>query len=344
MNSFEVAQLRMREDLESDEVIGTEEFQADIPDNVFPIRPGIQEEIEEPEEAASEDEESEASEEPNETSVTTDTLELYFMRLRKVKLLTREEEVKLSKRKESGDESAFDRMVEANQGLVIKAAGKYRNQGLDMLDLISEGNIGLMKAISRFDWRRGNKISTYATPLIAQQIKAAIEDSGHIVRRGSYVQRRMSKIHRVRSNLTQELGRSPKFEEIAEITGLDTEVIRELCIREVLGNAISLETPIGPDRDSELMELVSDKKQNTFAQAAENLQNEALYAAVDTLPPEQKRAIELKYGLYGNEPMSMREVAGIMGIEESKARRHVVNGEKAMRPILEGRRHAKQTA
>jgi RNA polymerase primary sigma factor len=227
-----------------------------------------------------------------------DSLRLYLRSIGRVHLLTAEQEVLLARRIERGDMLAKHQMIEANLRLVVSIAKSYLGRGLTFLDLIQEGSMGLIRAVEKFDYRRGYKFSTYATWWIRQAVTRAIADKGRTIRIPVHMVEKLNKVVHVERQLVQQLGREPTPEEIA--TELETTV-RE--VRDVLRMAqqpISLEKPIGEEEDSELGDFVEDQTaESPFEQAAEHLRRENLRRALAALPQREREVIEMRFGITG---------------------------------------------
>jgi RNA polymerase primary sigma factor len=230
-----------------------------------------------------------------------DSLRLYLRSIGRVNLLTAEQEVLLARRIERGDMLAKQQMIEANLRLVVSIAKSYLGRGLTFLDLIQEGSMGLIRAVEKFDYRRGYKFSTYATWWIRQAVTRAIADKGRTIRIPVHMVEKLNKVVHVERQLVQQLGREPTPEEIA--AELETTV-RE--VRDVLRMAqqpISLEKPIGEEEESELGDFVEDQTaESPFEQAAEHLRRENLRRALAALPEREREVIEMRFGLVGERP------------------------------------------
>ena len=238
--------------------------------------------------------------------VTSDTTKLFLDEIGRYPLLTADEEIELAKAIESGDEAAKERMINSNLRLVVFMAKRYQNQGLSLLDLIQEGILGLIRAVEKFDWRRGFKFSTYATWWIRQSIQRGIQNKARTIRVPAHALDRERAVQRAYDRLADMLGREPTDHEIAEVVGLEVEQLTEL--REAGRVVASLEKPLGEDGESDLGDLVA-----TTASFEEelivSLEEEALHRAVSTLPEPHQAVIRLRYGLNGEKPVGLTEVA-----------------------------------
>jgi RNA polymerase primary sigma factor len=248
-----------------------------------------------------------------------DSLRLYLRSIGRVHLLTAEQEVQLARRIERGDMLAKQQMIEANLRLVVSIAKSYLGRGLTFLDLIQEGSMGLIRAVEKFDYRRGYKFSTYATWWIRQAVTRAIADKGRTIRIPVHMVEKLNKVVHVERQLIQELGREPTPEEIA--LELETTV-RE--VRDVLRMAqqpISLEKPIGEEEESELGDFVEDQTaESPFELAAEHLRRENLRRALAALPEREREVIEMRFGLTGERPYTLEEVGRAFNVTRERIR------------------------
>ena len=248
-----------------------------------------------------------------------DSLRLYLRSIGRVSLLTAEQEVTLARRIERGDMAAKQQMIEANLRLVVSIAKSYLGRGLTFLDLIQEGSMGLIRAVEKFDYRRGYKFSTYATWWIRQAVTRAIADKGRTIRIPVHMVEKLNKVVHVERQLVQQLGREPTSAEIA--SELDTTV-RE--VRDVLRMAqqpISLEKPIGEEEESELGDFVEDQTaESPFEQAADQLRRENLRRALAALPEREREVIEMRFGLSGERPYTLEEVGRAFNVTRERIR------------------------
>jgi RNA polymerase primary sigma factor len=248
-----------------------------------------------------------------------DSLRLYLRSIGRVDLLTAEQEVMLARRIERGDMAAKQQMIEANLRLVVSIAKSYLGRGLTFLDLIQEGSMGLIRAVEKFDYRRGYKFSTYATWWIRQAVTRAIADKGRTIRIPVHMVEKLNKVVHVERQLVQQLGREPTPEEIA--LELETTV-RE--VRDVLRMAqqpISLEKPIGEEEESELGDFVEDQTaESPFELAAERLRRENLRRALAALPEREREVIEMRFGLTGERPYTLEEVGRAFNVTRERIR------------------------
>ena len=225
-----------------------------------------------------------------------DPVRMYLKEIGKVSLLTAEEEVELAKRIEKGDELAKRRLAEANLRLVVSIAKRYVGRGMLFLDLIQEGNLGLMKAVEKFDYRKGYKFSTYATWWIRQAITRAIADQARTIRIPVHMVETINKLIRVSRQLLQELGREPTPEEIGKAMDMDVERVRE--IMKIAQEPVSLETPIGEEEDSHLGDFIEDEDAQAPADAASFMMlREQLEEVMSGLMPREQQVLRLRFGL-----------------------------------------------
>ncbi|MBD0291558.1 MAG: sigma-70 family RNA polymerase sigma factor, partial [Thermoleophilia bacterium] len=249
---------------------------------------------------------------------TTDALQLFLREIGRHPLLTAAEEVELSKRIERGDMSAKRRMIECNLRLVVSIAKNYRNQGLPFLDLIQEGMFGLIRAVEKFEWRRGLKFSTYATWWIRQAVARAIADKARTIRVPVHVVERMQKMQRAERYLFTSLGREPTLEEIAEEAGLPLQQAHE--VRAAARASTSLDQPIGEQEDAVFGDLVAGDDPLPEEVTERRLQKEALDRALESLPERDRRVLELRYGLCGEEPHTLEHIGRRLGLTRERVR------------------------
>jgi RNA polymerase primary sigma factor len=240
-------------------------------------------------------------------SPISDPVRMYLKEIGKVRLLTATEEVQLSKRIEAGDTVAIKLLVEANLRLVVSIAKKYAFRGMLFLDRIQEGNLGLIKAVEKFDYRRGYKFSTYATWWIRQGVTRAISDQARTIRVPVHMVENINKLIRVQRKLTQELGRDPSAEEISEKMDFTPEKVREII--KISQHPVSFETPIGEAGDSHLGDFIEDSEIEKPADAASfAMLQDQLKEVLGTLADRERRIIQLRFGLYDGHPRTLEEV------------------------------------
>ena len=236
-----------------------------------------------------------------------DPVRMYLKEIGRIPLLSPDEEIELAKRMEQGDEEAKKRLSEANLRLTVSIAKRYSGRGMQFLDLIQEGNLGLIKAVEKFDYRKGYKFSTYATWWIRQAITRAIADQARTIRIPVHMVETMNRVNRTSRRLLQEYGREPTPEEIAEVMNLPVE--RVLEISKISQEPVSLETPIGEEEDSHLGDFIQDEHIPVPAdEAAHTLLREQLEMVMDTLSEREQKVLALRFGLEDGKPHTLEEV------------------------------------
>jgi RNA polymerase primary sigma factor len=250
---------------------------------------------------------------------TGDSIRMYLAEIGRVKLLTHADEIRLAKGIARGCKRSKDRLVEANLRLVVSIAKKYRNRGVSFLDLIQEGNLGLIRAAEKFDHTKGYKFSTYATWWIRQAITRAIADKGRTIRIPVHMVEKVNKFHRTHRRMTQSLGREPIDEEIAR--ELEMPVDEVLRLQEISQRAISLETPVGDEDSSHLGDFLEDATAVTPTEAvSEALLKSHLREALDELPERERQIIELRFGMKDDRPRTLEEVGREFDITRERVR------------------------
>ncbi len=263
-----------------------------------------------------------------------DSLRLYLREIGKVPLLTADQEVYLAKRIERGDMVAKRQMVEANLRLVVSIAKGYLGRGLSFLDLIQEGSLGLIRAVEKFDYRRGYKFSTYATWWIRQAVTRAIADKARTIRIPVHMVEKLNRVTHVERQLVQSLGREPEPYEIAAELRWPLDEVRDIL--RVSQLPVSLEKPVGDEDESELGDFVADEEvAQPFEEASEHLQREGVRRALDALPERERQVIELRYGLSGLEPLTLEEVGRTFGVTRERIRQIETNTLKKLRALPE---------
>lgn len=248
-----------------------------------------------------------------------DPVRMYLKEIGRVPLLTAEEEIELAKRMEQGDEEAKRLLAEANLRLVVSIAKRYVGRGMLFLDLIQEGNLGLIKAVEKFDYRKGFKFSTYATWWIRQAITRAIADQARTIRIPVHMVETINKLIRVQRQLLQELGREPLPEEIAQQMDISVERVRE--IMKIAQEPVSLETPIGEEEDSHLGDFIEDEDALAPAEAASYmLLKEQLEEVLETLTPREEKVLRLRFGLDDGRSRTLEEVGQEFGVTRERIR------------------------
>jgi len=263
-----------------------------------------------------------------------DSLRLYLRSIGQVELLTAGQEVELAKRIERGDMLAKRQMVEANLRLVVSIAKGYLGRGLSFLDLIQEGSLGLIRAVEKFDYRRGYKFSTYATWWIRQAVTRAIADKARTIRIPVHMVEKLNRVAHVERQLVQSLGREPEPTEIAAELRWPIEEVRDIL--RVSQLPVSLEKPVGDEDESELGDFVADDEvAEPFEEASEQMQREGVKRALDALPERERQVIELRYGLSGLEPLTLEEVGRTFGVTRERIRQIETNTLKKLRGLPE---------
>ena len=248
-----------------------------------------------------------------------DPVRMYLKEIGRVPLLTAEEEVAYAQRMEQGDEEAKRRLAEANLRLVVSIAKRYVGRGMLFLDLIQEGNLGLIKAVEKFDYNKGFKFSTYATWWIRQAITRAIADQARTIRIPVHMVETINKLIRIQRQLIQELGRDPSPEEIAAEMEIPVERVREIL--KISQEPVSLETPIGEEEDSHLGDFIEDEEALAPAEAASFfLLREQLEDVLGTLTPREKKVLQLRFGLEDGRSRTLEEVGQVFGVTRERIR------------------------
>ena len=276
------------------------------------------------------DEESAVVATANDALSFDDPVRLYLREIGRVALLTAADEVRYAKLIEAGDASAKDALTEANLRLVVSIAKKYLGRGMSLLDLIQEGNLGLIRAVEKFDHRRGFKFSTYATWWIRQAVTRALADQSRTIRIPVHMVEQINKLLRVSRRLDQELGRDASDDEVADELGLTPDRVREL--RRVAREAVSLDTPVGEDGDTSLGDLVEDGEAVAPVDAAEeSVMREQLDAVLDTLTPRERRVLQLRFGLADGHERTLEEVGRRFGVTRERVRQIEARGLRKLR-------------
>ncbi|HWI21008.1 MAG TPA: RNA polymerase sigma factor RpoD [Baekduia sp.] len=266
-----------------------------------------------------------------------DSLRLYLRGIGRVPLLTADQEIALAKRIERGDMEAKQHMVEANLRLVVSIAKGYLGRGLTFLDLIQEGSLGLIRAVEKFDYRRGFKFSTYATWWIRQAVTRAIADKGRTIRIPVHMVEKLNKVVHVERQMVQTLGREPTPEEIAEELECTVREVRE--IQRMAQQPISLEKPVGDEEESSLGDFVEDQNaESPFELASENLRRENVRRALAALPQREREVIEMRFGLGGGQPRTLEEVGRAFNVTRERVRQIETHTLKKLESLPETQR------
>jgi RNA polymerase primary sigma factor len=249
---------------------------------------------------------------------TTDALQLFLREAGRHALLTAPQEVELAKKIERGDGAAKQRMIQSNLRLVVSIAKNYRNQGLPFLDLIQEGTLGLIRAVEKFDWRRGYKFSTYATWWIRQAVARALADKARTIRMPVHIVERLQKMNRAERTLWTQLGREPTLEEIAEEASLPMHQVHE--VRAAARASASLDQPIGEQEDAVFGDFVAGDGPLPEEEVEVSLRSQALGAALSLLPERERQVLVLRYGLNDSEPKTLEEIGRRLGLTRERVR------------------------
>ncbi len=248
----------------------------------------------------------------------TDPVRQYLREIGRVSLLTAAEEIELAKRSDKGERRAKDKLISANLRLVVSIAKKYVGRGMSLLDLIEEGNMGLMRAVDKYDWKRGFKFSTYATWWIRQAITRALADQARTIRIPVHMVETINRFNRAQRKLMQDLGREPTPDEVAKELGIDPSKAREII--KVSQEPASLATKVGDEEDSELGDFVQDQGLKPDEQATRELLKGHLDEVLDSLSPREKRVLQLRFGLEDGKQRTLEEVGKEFGVTRERIR------------------------
>jgi RNA polymerase primary sigma factor len=252
-------------------------------------------------------------------TMTTDSLQLFLNEMARYPLLTAQEEVELAKRIERGDREAKDRMVNSNLRLVVSIAKKYQGHGLSLLDLIQEGIIGLIRAVEKFDWRRGYKFSTYATWWIRQAVQRGVANKARTIRIPVHIVDREQKLARAERELLTKLGRAPTEEELAERAKLPLKQVKE--VRSAARAVTSIDKPVGTEGGTSLGELMPGDEPPPEEELTISLRQEAIRRAVDKLPDREREILKLRFGMNGDpDPQSLEQIGKRLGLTRERVR------------------------
>jgi RNA polymerase primary sigma factor len=270
---------------------------------------------------------------PASFETTTDALQLFLRETGRHPLLTAAQEVELAKKIERGDVQAKQRMIQSNLRLVVSIAKNYRNQGLPFLDLIQEGTLGLIRAVEKFDWRRGYKFSTYATWWIRQAVARALADKARTIRMPVHIVERMQKMHRAERLLWTQLGREPTLEEIADEAGLPLQQARE--VKAAARASSSLDQPVGDQEDAVLGDFVAGDGPLPEELVEDSLRSQTLATALGALADRERQVIVLRYGLDDAEPKTLEEIGKRLGLTRERVRQIEVEALKRLGALHE---------
>jgi RNA polymerase primary sigma factor len=275
-----------------------------------------------------------------ERSSIPDSLELFLRDARSHPLLTAADEVELAKRIERGDLAAKERMINSNLRLVVSQARRYQGHGLPMEDLVQEGMLGLIRAVEKFDWRRGFKFSTYGTLWIRQAIQRGLQNHGRTIRVPVHVAQRQVKVRKLESELSIKLGREPTDDELAAVAELPVEEVAEL--RELSRGLASLDQPVGDDGETAFGDLLASDRPGPVEELAELEREQQLGEIVEQLPENERNVIRLRFGLAGEEPRTLGQIGSQLGISAQRVREIEERGLRrlAASPELSGLREA----
>jgi RNA polymerase primary sigma factor len=263
-----------------------------------------------------------------------DPLKLYVRQIGNGRLLSAREERELARRKDLGDEAAKQRLIECNLRLVMSITRNYTRSGVPLLDLIQEGNLGLMRAVEKFDYRLGFKLSTYATWWIRQAITRALADQGRVIRLPVHVADQVRRLMRTRRALAQKLSREPTLDELAEASEFPPKKVRELL--ELVEDPVSLETPVG-DGESLYGDLIEDEQtQRPELTTAETMRGSELAGALERLNPRMRKVVTLRFGLDGETPRTLEEVGVVLGITRERVRQIEARALRELRTVAPG--------
>ena len=267
----------------------------------------------------------------------SDAVMTYLREIGRVPMITHEREIELAKRIEMGDHDAMKQFILANLRLVVSIAKRYVGRGLTLLDLIQEGNIGLIRAVQRYDWRRGHRFSTHATWWIRQAISRAVADKGRTIRLPVYVNTALNRIRRERQRLLQELGREPTEQELADATGLDP--LRMIELQSAPGAPVSLELPVGEDEEQELGDVLADTESASPEDIAttQTLKDEVQRVLESVLTPRERLVLQLRFGLGNGQAHPLEQVGRELGITRERVRQIEAGALAKLRqpPVLE---------
>ncbi|MFN8222591.1 MAG: sigma-70 family RNA polymerase sigma factor [Gaiellales bacterium] len=264
---------------------------------------------------------------------TTDALQLFLREASRHPLLTAAQEVELAKLIEQGDDSAKSRMIQSNLRLVVSIAKNYRNQGLPFLDLIQEGTLGLIRAVEKFDWRRGFKFSTYATWWIRQAVARALADKARTIRMPVHIVERLQKMSRAERTLWTRLGREPTVEEIADEANITVQQVLE--VRAAARASTSLDAPIGEQEDAVLGDFVAGEEPLPEETVELHLRSQALRRALLDLPEREREVVVLRYGLDGGDPRTLEQIGRHLGLTRERVRQIEIESLRRLSQVRE---------
>ncbi|MGH3001374.1 MAG: sigma-70 family RNA polymerase sigma factor [Gaiellaceae bacterium] len=302
----------------------------DKPEPALELLPAL-DEIDEPESEADDAEPGNAVLSEEDRLQSADPLKLYVRQIGDGPLLTAAEERELARRKDLGDEAAKQRLIECNLRLVMSITRNYTKAGVPLLDLIQEGNMGLIRAVEKFDYKLGFKLSTYATWWIRQAVTRALADQGRTIRLPVHVAEQVRRVMRSRRQLVQKLNRDPSVDEIAKDSGFPVERVRELF--DLVEDPVSLETPVG-DGESTVVDLIEDLSSDSpDATTAVHARSQELSAALERLNPRMKQVLLRRFGLDGRPPQTLEEVGADLGVTRERVRQLETRALRELRTV-----------
>jgi RNA polymerase primary sigma factor len=308
-----------------------------LPDAAFEPEPEAVLDLVDAEDDEEDDEPSNATLSEDERLQTADPLKLYVRQIGDGRLLTASEERELARRKDLGDELAKRRLIECNLRLVMSITRNYTKAGVPLLDLIQEGNLGLIRAVEKFDYKMGYKLSTYATWWIRQAVTRALADQGRTIRLPVHVAEQVRRAQRSRRQLAQKLNRDPSIAEIAQDAGFTPERVGELF--DLVEDPVSLETPVG-DGESMVSDLIEDEKaESPDGATADHARSAELAEAIDRLNPRMRHVVLRRFGLDGRQPQTLEEVGHDLGITRERVRQLESRALKELRTVAPGLQH-----
>lgn len=269
-----------------------------------------------------------------EVSFAGDSVKMYLKTVGEIPLLTRDEELELAQQAKNGDELAKQYLIEANLRLVISIAKKYKSKGINFMDLIQEGNIGLIKAIDKFDYTKGFQFSTYATWWVRQSIQRALSDKSRTIRIPVHMVETINKLNRVQGQLLQELGRPVTDEELASEMGYSVSRIQE--IKQITEDTVSLDTPIGEEKDSFVGDFIEDKSVDLESNITNEVLNSQIEDILSVLTDRESQVIKMRFGIYGETVKTLEEIGKIFNVTKERIRQIEIKALSKLKENSEG--------